>query len=500
VSAVTAHRPQSPQSPRGPQRPQGRQQPHPGSPGQPPLGTGPAGRPSPQVPAGSRADFDRGVRFASGLALWAGMLLVTYWWDAGGGISEVTDWAGGLTSVGRLTGLWSAQLLLVQVLLMARLPFLEHAYGRDRLARVHRIVGFTSFTLMVAHIMTIIGGYASAQWSAVLPTTWDLVTQYGGVLLATAGTACIVMVVLTSVKAARRRLRYESWHLLHLYAYLGVGLALPHQLWTGQEFLQSPAATVYWWTLWAASAAAVLVWRVGLPLIRSARHRVRVTSVVSEGPDVVSVYLTGHQLDRLGLRAGQFLNVRFLSGAGWTRANPYSVSAAPDGRSMRITAKVVGDGSRRLLSLRPGTKVMIEGPYGRLSDRARTGPAALLIGAGVGITPLRSLAEGLDYRPGEVTIIQRFTDHPLFTHEFEVLAAERGLHVIFLPGRRTRPDSVLGPLAGKNELASLRRWVPGLAEREVFLCGPTAWTDGVERLCRAAGIPADRIHTESFGW
>ena len=70
-----------------------------------------------------------------------------------------------------------------------------------------------------------------------------------------------------------RRLRYESWHLLHLYAYLGVGLALPHQLWTGQEFLASTAATVYWWTLWGAAAAAVLVWRIGLPLYRNAPPR-----------------------------------------------------------------------------------------------------------------------------------------------------------------------------------------------------------------------------------
>ena len=67
-------------------------------------------------------------------------------------------------------------------------------------------------------------------------------------LLAVAGTACLVMVVVTSVRAARRRLRYESWHLLHLYAYLGVGLALPHQLWTGQEFLASTARTVFWWS------------------------------------------------------------------------------------------------------------------------------------------------------------------------------------------------------------------------------------------------------------
>src|SRR6185312_2755530 len=123
----------------------------------------------------------------------------------------------------------------------------------------------------------------SGRWSAVLPTTWTLITAYGGVLLSVAGMVCLVMVVFTSIKAARRRMRYESWHLIHLYAYLGVGLALPHQLWTGQEFLSSPAKTFFWWSVYAVAAGAVLVWRVGLPVWRNLRHRLTVTSVVSEG-------------------------------------------------------------------------------------------------------------------------------------------------------------------------------------------------------------------------
>ena len=85
-------------------------------------------------------------------------------------------------------------------------------------------------------------------------------------LLAVAGTVALCVVVVTSMRAARRRLRYESWHLLHLYAYLGVGLALPHQLWTGQEFLTSPVATAYWWAPVRRRAGRVLVWRVGLPV------------------------------------------------------------------------------------------------------------------------------------------------------------------------------------------------------------------------------------------
>jgi predicted ferric reductase len=443
---------------------------------------------------------DRGVRLVTSVALWLGLLLVTYWWDRDGGVTDLTGLGSGLTSLGRLTGLWSADLLLVQVLLMSRLPPLEHAFGRDRLARIHRVIGFLSFDLMLAHVVLIIGGYASGRWAAVPGTTWDLLTNYGGVLLSAAGTAWLVMVVVTSIRAARRKLRYESWHLIHLYAYLGVGLALPHQLWTGQEFLQSRGATIYWWTLWATAAGAVLVWRVALPLWRSLRYGLRVEQVVRETSDVVSVHLAGRRLDRLPVRAGQFLNVRFLTSPGWTRANPFSLSAAPDGRSLRITAKALGEGSARLAHLQPGTRVLFEGPYGRLSSRARSQRKVLLAGAGVGITPLRSLAEGLDYGPGEAVLLHRYSDEPLFAGEFDALARQRGLYVLALPGARLTPDSVLGPTAGRNELRTLQSWVPDLAEREVFLCGPTAWTDGVERLVRAAGVPADRIHTESFGW
>src|SRR3954453_24010782 len=255
-------------------------------------------------------------------------------------------------------------------------------------------------------------------------------------LLAAAGTVCLAMVVVTSIRAARRKLRYESWYLLHLYAYLGVGLALPHQLWTGQDFLASPARTVFWWGLWIASAGAVLIWRVALPLWRSARYGLQVTSVVPEGDGLLSVHMTARRGTTMPAEAGQFFSFRFLSGRGWARAHPYSLSAAPDGRSLRITVKDAGDGSAVLRPLRPGTRALVEGPYGRLSARARTRPKVAFIGAGVGVTPLRALAEALDYAPGDAVLLYRFTGDPLFPREFEVLADERGLRVIWLPGHR----------------------------------------------------------------
>jgi predicted ferric reductase len=455
---------------------------------------------TPASPIVRRRPLDTGLRLGAIAVLWAGLLVVTYWWAAGGGITDLGDWETGLTSLGRLTGLLGSDLLLVQVLLMARLPVLERAFGQDRLVAVHRIVGFTSFNLVLAHLVLITWGYAAGDLTRTPAEFWDLVTGYPAMLLALAGTACLVMTVVTSIKAARRKLRYESWHLLHLYGYLGVGLALPHQLWTGQDFLGSAAETIYWWSLWAVAAVAVVVWRIVLPLWRNGRHRLKVSAVVPEGDDVVSIHLAGRRLDRLPVQAGQFFGWRFLHRPGWTRGHPYSLSAAPDGRSLRITVKTLGDGSAEVRGVRPGTPVLFEGPFGRLTDRVRTRRGVALIGAGVGVAPLRALAEGLDYAPGEVVLLHRFRDRPLFAGELGVLARERGLRVVDLPGPRRSAGSWLGDGVQVDDVTALRHWIPDVAAREVYVCGPSSWAEVVRRVALACGVPDERIHVEEFRW
>jgi ferredoxin-NADP reductase len=213
------------------------------------------------------------------------------------------------------------------------------------------------------------------------------------------------------------------------------------------------------------------------------------------------VHLTGRRLDRLPVEAGQFFSWRFLTGPGWSRANPYSLSAAPDGHRLRITVQAVGDGSRAVPRLRPGTRALVEGPYGRLSARTRSRRRVALIGAGVGITPLRALAEGLDYAPGEAILVQRFTSEPLFRSELESLSRTRGLQVLSLPGRRRRPDSWVGDqIGGVDDLTALLHWVPDIAERDVYVCGPERWTALVRATLGRAHVPPDLIHLETFRW
>ncbi|WP_229072579.1 ferric reductase-like transmembrane domain-containing protein [Actinoplanes sp. DH11] len=440
---------------------------------------------------------------AGGAAAGLSLVVVTALWVRGGGLSGLTAGGSGtLTAIGRLAGLWASDLLLIQVLLMARIPMVERAFGQDRLARWHRWTGFSSFWLMLAHIATITFGYAAGTTN-VLAQLWQLIRTYPGMLLAAAGTLLLLLVVVTSIRAARRRLRYESWHLLHLYAYLGVGLALPHQIWTGSDFAGNALARGYWWSLYAVAAGAVLAYRIALPAWRNWRHRLVVAEVVPEGPGLTSVHLTGARLGELPVRAGQFFHWRFLDGPGWTRSNPFSLSATPHPDRLRITVKNQGDGSGRIAGLKPGTRVLIEGPYGRLTGDSYTGGPVVLMACGIGITPLLSLLGELPYRDGEATLLYRArTEEELaFRAELDRFAADRGVRVVPLTGPRADRLSWLpANLAGRSDAEVLRHLAPQVAAAHVYICGPEQWAGQARAAAVEAGVKPGRVHTELFAW
>ncbi|MEV4514454.1 ferric reductase-like transmembrane domain-containing protein [Dactylosporangium sp. NPDC049525] len=426
----------------------------------------------------------------------ASLIVVTALWAAG-----LDTGPAGIAAAGRLAALWSADLLLLQIVLMARIPWLERTYGRDTVARWHRVTGHASIQLLLAHVVLAL--VASTRNAATGPARhlWTLLTGHS-MILAVLALAALLLVVVTSVRSVRRRLRYESWHLLHLYAYLGVALALPHELVLGSDF-RSPAARAYWWSAYLAAAGATVVFRLGLPIWRTLRHRLAVDRVVTEAPGLVSVYLTGRRLDRLDARAGQYFVWRFLDGPGALRGNPFSLSGPPRADRLRITVKTVGDGTARVAALRTGTRVLIEGPYGRMTADTYSGGPVTMLACGVGVTPLLALLWDLPYGHAKATLVYR-TRHPdevAFLPELEWLARQRGVRLVPLVGPRAAPGSWL-PVgyADYTDTEALRSLAPDIAEHDVYVCGPDAWTQAVLRAARQIGVPPTRLHLERFAW
>jgi predicted ferric reductase len=432
-----------------------------------------------------------------GLIFAANAVVVTGLWWRDGGTAGLVSTAAVLTSAGRLTGLLGTYLVLVQLLLVARLPGLERRFGLDRLTVWHRRNGRVCLSLLLAHAGLIAVGYALAAQVSLLAEARTLLLTFPGVLTATAGLLALVAVVVVSVRIVRRGLRYETWYFVHLYAYLGLALSFSHQLSTGRPFAGDNVARGYWYALWGGTLATLLAFRVGRPLLGALRHRLRVEEVVSEAPGVISITLTGRRLDRLAVRPGQFLLWRFLTRDRWYEAHPFSLSAAPDGRRLRITVKALGDYTARLGALRPGTRAIAEGPYGAFTDERRSRRRALFVAGGIGVTPIRALLETTPARPGELTLLYRAVDAAdlLFVGELEELARRRGIDLRYVLGDHRDP-------AARHLLSAphLRRLVPDVAGRDVFVCGPPAMAAATERDLRKAGVPGRQIHIERFAY
>jgi ferredoxin-NADP reductase len=144
----------------------------------------------------------------------------------------------------------------------------------------------------------------------------------------------------------------------------------------------------------------------------------------------------------------------------------------------------------------------VEGPYGRLHPGVRTQRKVLLMGGGIGITPLRALLEGLEQGPGDVVVIHRASDHDglVLSGELAALAQERGARYLTVAGPRIRGrESWLPQVAAHlTDGQALAQLVPDVAERDVFVCGAPAWMDAAREAALDCHVPAEQIHLERF--
>ena len=236
----------------------------------------------------------------------------------------------------------------------------------------------------------------------------------------------------------------------------------------------------------------MIVFRLAYPVVRSLRHQLRIVSVREEAPGVFSLVCSGRQLDRLAVSGGQFFKWRFLTKELWWHSHPYSLSALPRPPYLRVTIKGLGDQSRAATRLRPGTRVAIEGPYGSFTKHARSGNRVVLIAAGVGITPLRALLEDLPRRV-DVSVLIRATTSADIAHRDEVISLVRQ--------RGGRLYEIVGPRhLVRWDADTLRKLVPGIADCDVYVCGPTGFSEGVVNSALRIGVSRDRIHEEAFAF
>jgi ferredoxin-NADP reductase len=322
-----------------------------------------------------------------------------------------------------------------------------------------------------------------------------LVFGFEHVLSALVGVVLLLAVIALSLPWVRRRLRYESWHAMHLATYLALWLSFGHQLESGGDFANR-SFYAYWYALNGVVVGIFFVYRFLRPFALWYRHRFTVDRVVRESPDTWSVYIGGHGMESFRFEPGQFANLHLLSRGLWA-GHPFSFSHEYDGKHIRFTVKAMGDATQLIEHLTPGTHVLIDGPLGVFVPRRAATDKYLLIAGGVGITPLRAIAGALASQGADVVALYavRTRAHTALLEEMTVLVPS--LHVFF---SQDDADVPAGAVRGRIDEAAIRRFVPDAAKRDAFICGPAPMMDEVTGTLRRVGVPARQIHSERFAF
>jgi predicted ferric reductase len=434
---------------------------------------------------------------------WASVLAVTVMFLVDGGLKSVTDLPSGLNAVSRLTALVGTDLLLIHMLLIARVPWIDKFYGHDRATQAHKKLGKPVLYLVIAHFSASVISFSISAGVNPIEELVSLFINVPDMWSAIIGAFLMIAVVVTSLTFARRRMSYEAWYIVHIASYIAVLAAVPHQFSSGSDIHGKPVQTIFWVSLYFFVLFNLVWYRVLAPMIRGWKLGLRVAAVRPESSDSVSIYLEGKNVGKLGGQAGQFYMLRVMTATAWWRPHPFSISAAPNDRFVRFTVGKRGDDTAALQNIKPGTKVLLEGPYGVFTEDRRIKEKVVLVASGIGIPPIRALAESLTAKPGHVTVIYRVRnkDDAALLGEVRELCAQREYKLEIMDGPRANNSSWMNA-DGTNrpERARLAEIAPAIVDSDVYICGPTGWTHAVEKCALRAGVPAHQVHAEEFAW
>ena len=435
--------------------------------------------------------------YISTFLLLANLAVIYLFWWAHSGIFFSNPWASGSPAIalGRLAGLLLQFVLLIQLVLIGRIAFIERALGFDRLNRLHRLVGYWLVVLIFAHPLLLTIGYGLLNGQPAPAAFIGIVAGFDEVLQAVIGVLLLLAVIALSIPWVRRKVRYESWHAIHLLTYVALWLAFGHQTESGGDFVQR-SFFVYWYVLNGIVVGMFFLYRFLRPFALWYRHRFFVERVVQEGPDTWSIYIAGRNMQAFHFEPGQFAIIHLLSRGLWP-GHPFSFSREYDGATLRFTIKALGDATKLVAGLKQGVRVLIDGPLGKFtSSRAKTG-RYLLIAGGIGITPLRALVAELSAKGKDVVVLYgvRSASQAALLGELKTLLP--AMHLFISDSLEGMPSDAL---QGQIDATAIAKLVPDAAGRDAYVCGPPPMMDAVTDELKSIGVPARQIHTERFAF
>lgn len=397
-------------------------------------------------------------------------------------------------------GMLAYAILLAEFLLSGRFRAVSKRIGIDVTMRFHQLLARTALALALVHPFLYRAPFNP-------PYPWDSTRQltltYDLAGLATGFAAWLMLALLVFLAVFRDQIhrRYEIWRLAHgVGAALIAGLLLHHTLRAGR-YAQDPVLAWVWIGLAAIALLSLAYIYLVKPVLKlRAPWTMEARRQIAMNTWEVTLAPRGH--GGLRYQAGQFAWLSIGKRAVSLNENPFSISSAPgSGPGLQFVIKELGDFTRSIGSIEPGTRAYVDGPHGHLVITGRKEPGIALIAGGVGIAPilgiLRQLRLDGDPRPTVLVYGNRSERQIVCREELDQLAREHGtkvVHALYEP-----PEGWSGHI-GMCDADLLRRVFdqPQMRQWLYILCGPPAMMDAAERALIDIGVPAGQILSERF--
>jgi predicted ferric reductase len=397
-------------------------------------------------------------------------------------------------------GMLAFAIILVEFVLSGRFSQVSRRIGMDVTMRAHQLFARTAFVLALVHPFL----YRSPLNPQV---PWDPTRQftltYEFVSIATGILAWVLLPTFVLMAVGREKLgyKYETWRLLHgVGALLIAGLILHHTMAAGR-YSQDPILAAVWVALFLVAVLSLAYVYFIRPFWQSQRSWC-VDSVRPIGQRTWELVIKPNGHKGLNYEAGQFVWLNIGNSPFSLCENPFSISSAPaSGPNLEFIIKELGDFTRTIGQVKPGTSAYIDGPHGNLVLSGRKESGIALIGGGVGIAPLLGILRQLrlegDARPTTLIYGNRVAEQISYGDELEALKRGHGTNVIHVLSEP--PPAWTGPV-GLVDAKLLQSTFPESQAKELLfiLCGPNAMMETVEVALIELGVPAAQILSERF--
>ncbi len=399
-----------------------------------------------------------------------------------------------------IAGVLGYSWLMIQLVLSARLKWLERGIGQDRLLIFHRTMAPLSLILLIVHLAVKLWLYpASLQVASGLVVFIGFgLVGFVSVALFNGSSKMPLFAALQKLVYGKLRLQYHQVKNLHNGTFLLAIIMFLHVIGSSTA-AYSTVLRLYFILLFAVSAGVYIDHKLLRPGMRSPIYRV---VDVSRPSDQVTNIGFEHVKGRPVRHApGQFAFYWFLKGVPGKEEHPFTISAGADesasGKRLSFTAKSLGDFTEALPQVQKGDLLKVNGPYGIFSYRFLQEQQPMVwIAGGIGITPFLSMARTLavEKNPARPLLLWNARRPEDFIYLDELKASAEVVQLL------DNQEAEWDGMRGKMTKAFLQGVLTEdhLNRAVFFICGPPAMMAAVRTNLSGLGVDNSRMLWERF--